>query len=211
MEKGFQLIRNTSDFEYALTQWEDKDPADKTWANFKTHFHEHQLKLKKVRGPTMQQAGYHHANLLASRISQDIDEKLQERDSNMIAMLQSSLTGTSCSSSSNDESESLPSQAASSVTSDHTQLAILQLLREIQVDLKQSATNPNTCRNGQRKRFGRKTPDDKTYPPRDDKSKYCWTHGACNHGGSDCRWKAKGHKDEATFDNKMGGSCAYCN
>ena len=120
MEKGLQLIHNTSDFKHALTQWEEKNPADKTWANFKTHFHDYQLKLKKVRGPTMQQAGYHHANVLASRISQDIDEKLQERDNNMIAMLQSSLAGISCSSSSNDESESLPSQAASSLTSDQT-------------------------------------------------------------------------------------------
>ena len=79
LEKDSQLIRNASDFEYALTQWEDKNPADKTWANFKTHFHDHQLKLKKVRGPTMQQAGYHDTNVLASRISQDIDKKLQER------------------------------------------------------------------------------------------------------------------------------------
>ena len=99
LEKGLQLIRNASDFEYALTQWEDKNPADKTWANFKTHFHDHQVKLKKVRGPTMQQGRHHHTNVLVSRISQDMDEKSQERDNNIIAMLQSSLTRTSCSSS----------------------------------------------------------------------------------------------------------------
>ena len=54
LQKGLQLIRNTNDFEYALTQWEDKAEADKTWSNFKTHFHEHQLKLKNIRGTTMQ-------------------------------------------------------------------------------------------------------------------------------------------------------------
>ena len=40
--------------------------------------------------------------------------------------------------------------------------------------------------------------------------KYCWTHGACGHFGKNCRGKAPGHKDEATFENKMGGSKALC-
>ena len=65
LEKSLMMIRATRDFEYALTQQEDKPQQDKNWANFKTHFHEAQLQLKKIRGPTMQQAGYHHANVLA--------------------------------------------------------------------------------------------------------------------------------------------------
>eukprot|EP00957_Ditylum_brightwellii_P154108 11728478-Ditylum_brightwellii.AAC.1 len=28
---------------------------------------------------------------------------------------------------------------------------------------------------------------------------YCWTHGSCNHGGVDCKHKANGHKEQATF------------
>ena len=36
--------------------------------------------------------------------------------------------------------------------------------------------------------------------------RYCHTHGACNHDSPDCRSKAEGHKDEATFQNQMGGS-----
>ncbi len=37
-------------------------------------------------------------------------------------------------------------------------------------------------------------------------SKYCWTHGLCHHHSKDCRMKANGHKNEATVDNRMGGS-----
>ena len=36
--------------------------------------------------------------------------------------------------------------------------------------------------------------------------KYCWTHGWCAHEGKDCNSKAEGHKDDATLDNKLGGS-----
>ena len=42
------------------------------------------------------------------------------------------------------------------------------------------------------------------------RTKYCWTHGACGHGSSECRNKAEGHQDTATFQNKMNGSTSHC-
>ena len=38
------------------------------------------------------------------------------------------------------------------------------------------------------------------------KWKYCFTHGACNHHSKDCSSKREDHQDDATFDNRMGGS-----
>ena len=35
---------------------------------------------------------------------------------------------------------------------------------------------------------------------------YHWRHGACNHRSKDCRDKGEGHQDDATFENRMGGS-----
>ena len=72
LEKGLTLIRRTRDFEYGLTMWEDKSVENKTWNEFKTHFHEAQLRLKQIRGPTMQQAGYRHANALDSNITSSL-------------------------------------------------------------------------------------------------------------------------------------------
>ena len=74
LEKALAIVRGTRDFEYALTLWEQKSAADKTWENFKTHFHEEQLNLKKIRGPTMNQAGYHYANALAEKISNELQQ-----------------------------------------------------------------------------------------------------------------------------------------
>ena len=39
LEKALAIVRSTRDFEYALTLWESKLDQDKTWDNFKTHFH----------------------------------------------------------------------------------------------------------------------------------------------------------------------------
>lgn len=35
---------------------------------------------------------------------------------------------------------------------------------------------------------------------------YCWTHGMTGHKGDECKTKAPGHRDEATKDNRLGGS-----
>ena len=36
--------------------------------------------------------------------------------------------------------------------------------------------------------------------------KYCWTHGVCTHASKDCKVKADGHYNNATFQDCMGGS-----
>ena len=213
LEKGLSLVRATRDFEYALTQWENKPQTQKTWANFKTHFHEAQLQLKQIRGPTMQQAGYHHANALA----QQIQQQLQDRDTQMMALLQNipSLTSSSSSSAEEDyQEEHNPTSHAANSLVDSTQLEILKLLRQIQLDMKQQA---NTYRPSQpvqpayrpRVLKAAKVPDD-AKPNRRYKNKYCWTHGACGHSSANCKDKAPGHKDEATKENKMDGSKALC-
>ena len=55
------------------------------------------------------------------------------------------------------------------------------------------------------------TPTPTQMQPRSKKKprKYCWTHGWCAHLGADYK-RAEGHKDEATLQNKMGGSTKYC-
>ena len=43
---------------------------------------------------------------------------------------------------------------------------------------------------------------------------YCWTHGRTrNKNHISCSWnnKKEGHQDDATLDNKKGGSHKYCN
>ena len=131
-----------------------------------------------MRGPTIQQVGYYHANTLAVKVSKDKEEKLQEWDQHMLAMLQNipSLIelNSSSSSGSSQDYDSPPSQAVSSVTSDQTQLAILQLLREIQLDMKKLLSGNNSRDNGnsinKQRCQNEKTPDDKNSPSRADTS-----------------------------------------
>ena len=75
--------------------------------------------------------------------------------------------------------------------------------------MKTCITAKDTSQPTMKPKRNRKTPDNSTFF-RQITDKYCWTHGGSNHLGKDCRTKAPGHKDAATFDDKMGGSKAYC-
>ena len=146
----------------------------------------------------MQQAGYHQANLIAQQIKADINTHLEERDSQVLAMLQSIPDLTSSSSGSTSEEEK-PSTHQANALVDQTQLEILRLLKEISQDLKKSKRGPPR---GQK--VGVKTPDDYT-GRRSNLNFYYWTHGAGMHDGKYCHSRAPGHKEEATKDNRMGG------
>ena len=85
-------------------------------------------------------------------------------------------------------------------------LQILRELRDAQIANNSSQSNQNRDRSS---RVNRKTPDDANFT-RVDTTKYCHTHGACNHNSSECNRKAPGHRNNATLANRRGGSNAFC-
>ena len=82
LEIGLTLIKSTRDFEKALGRWNALG-IHKTWDVFKSHFCDTQKELKEIRSPTMQQAGFHHANMPASQLRVDLGSQQTE----MLAMV----------------------------------------------------------------------------------------------------------------------------
>ena len=65
---------------------------------------------------------------------------------------------------------------------------------------KLSALNPHKSNDGGKKNS---TVNPRTGQPW---KRYCWTHGLVSYFGRDCKSKADGHQDNASFKNRMGGS-----
>ena len=124
----------------------------------------------------MRNSAFQQVNFIANKVRADI---ARTRDSIIEALAERDT---------DNELIEPANENANAVSSDATQLAILQLLKDIKEDLKRA---PNTARNPRRK-F------------------YCWSHGACGHKSADCRNKKDGHQDTATFTNKKGGSTKGC-
>ena len=212
IEFALQIIRSTHDFEKALGEWEAKPTANTNWTNLKLHFSQAQEELKKIRGPTMVQAGFHQMNNIAHDIREEFMQTRTEL-ANMAALLKAV----------DDNSQSTHSTEASTVsdissikesvsnTSElNVQLEMMKLLKSMQNEIANlSKNNSGNNNNGNNTRKGRKTPDNPSFT-RNKTDQYCWTHGGCAHAGNKCTNKAPGHKDAATFDDKMGGSKAFC-
>ena len=124
----------------------------------------------------------------------------------------------------NDEPPASEQHAMNATIADNVQLQILNFLQDMQNTQlggsnrrgngggTNSASRSSNSGNGggtQRQRINRQTPDNATFN-RADTTKYCHTHGACNHSSTECNRKAAGHKDTATRANRMGGSNAFC-
>ena len=209
LDISLTVVRNTRDFERALGDWEVLPPIWKTWDNFKTHFKEAQKQLRAIRGPTMQQAGYHHANHLAQQLKSDI----QQQDSDILTYIQTAIDSASHSDTGSITETATPSDMSTMTPqTDMVQVEMLNILQQIQ----QSLTNtdgqqqPNNNTNQRtRTRGPRKTPDNASFN-RNKTDKYCWTHGGCNHTSAECNSKASGHQDGATFEKRQGGSNAFC-
>ena len=162
----------------------------------------------------MQQAGYHHAHMLAEQLKTD----MERRDQELFSVIQSvadcnASTASPPSITSTEMSSITPSQhQANAVKTDPVQLEMLKILQQMQQSMltqtqpppQQSTYQPRT-----NKRAPKKTPDHASYP-RKRTDTYCWTHGGSNHSSQQCQRKAPGHQDAATFENRLGGSNAYC-
>ena len=217
LDIGLTVLRNTRDFERALGDWEALPLDQKTWLKFKQHFMAAQQQLKAIRGPMMQQAGYHHVNHLAAQLCKDLEDRHQEFLSVIQTLDPSSVAPTAAETQITSISDIMsPTQCINATTTDMVQFEMLKLLRQMQ----QSMNNmPQTLAPAPatrlapapapKRRINRKTRDNANFPRRTT-NQYCWTHGGCAHGSKDCSAPALGHWKEATFENRMGGSNAYC-
>ena len=136
----------------------------------------------------MQKVGFHQANLLINKLSNDLQQSFNHRNEQLSAAINNIPSLIESSSQSSDLNDTPPTQAANLVQHDQVQLEILKLLKEIRSDMKSSKSyesdtiTPPPNRSNLK---GRKT-SDTSGKMRSDVLKYCWTHGACDYNRHNC-------------------------
>ena len=204
---GKIIITNAAIFGDAVEKWNNKPPADKTWATFKTHFSKAQRDYKAARPTaTLADQGFINQANVVDQIMQLLDTQRQE-EAAMAAQ---------------EEADRILQEHHQQATANATtEKKELQDLRDTVDKLTKLMTNPDndrwSSRGGDRGRGGRNgyrgRLRDITNAGRQSQTKnssYCWTHGACNHQSKDCENPADGHKKTATFQNMMKGSTKRC-
>ena len=74
---GFQIIKNTHDFETGIEKWIDLPRQQKTWAKFKSHFESAHLRLREIRGATMRSSSFNQVNLILAQVN-DVKHAIAE-------------------------------------------------------------------------------------------------------------------------------------
>ena len=82
-------------------------------------------------------------------------------------------------------------------TNDDTIKQLLQKMKDLESEVKSAKTNTGNGLGNNKKKGKNKDKKDRIY---------CWPHEACAHSGKDCNNPKDGHKNEAIFQNKTGGS-----
>ena len=87
---ALHVIKSTNDFQQGLHDWYNLPAANQTWLRLKQHFQTARRNLKKMRGPIMQEAGFHQANKISSEI-QDVKnniETMQEAQRSVLSAIE---------------------------------------------------------------------------------------------------------------------------
>jgi hypothetical protein len=178
---GYAKIFATCNFMSACRRWNEKETADKTWANFKVHFAAAHRQHKQMQGELAANSGYH---AVKAAVGQTEDQMAEATIGNLANL--ATATATYCG-------------VVVTLTEANSRLT-RQLedrsneLKEVNALLKKERAD----RRGQR-----------TFNPSLDN--YCWTHGykvANSHTSQSCNYPKNGHKHEATKTDNMGVSQA---
>ena len=171
----------------------------------------------------MLQTGCRHANMLTRQLKASISMQGTE----MLEILQSKQLNDNApkggpTQPAPQEYNPPPNPAANTSTQQGVQLEMLRTLQAIQANMNTGGNGGGRgTRDGCGSRGGRcgqagrgprvyaKTPDEATFHCQDT-TKYCWTHGGCNHVSVDCTRQAPGHNNAATRENCLLGSNAFC-
>jgi hypothetical protein len=178
---GYANIFATAHFMSACRRWNEKPTAEKTWAQFKSHFAAAHRQHKQTQGESAATAGYHSAN---SAVTQTEDQMSEAT----IGSLSNLATATAA-----------DRGVVAALTQANSRLA-KQLednsseLRELKAFL-----DKERCEKRGPRRFNPSA------------SNYCWTHGykfGSTHTSLTCKLPKPGHKMESTRADNMGGSQA---
>ena len=206
---AYTKFNRTGLLSIAINEWNRKPTVQKTWIALKAHFRQARKELKETSGSTI---GSSQLNETANLVQQVVDGVQQ-------ALLPSDAA--------HDPTAEILQQVVNSASATTTtQQQLMQQIANLQQTVTQMQFQLNTSNQQQphafdpagrggrgggyqgRGRGGGRGGAPLRYPRR--YNLYCWTHGGCGHLGGACRDKKPGHKDEATFENKMGGSTANC-
>ena len=234
VDMAYLVFQKTGIFQHSLKDWNNKSPVDQTFADFKVFMRKEYLDLEAVGGLTVNNGMESQANMIKeikdhnSIIAQELKDELRESMLNTLQAfnviesdenINPNIMGY-------DHQQSLipqfqqfsqpiipqqPDQQMLAVKSQHdnTINELLKQMATMQAQIKNMSVFSQPSINHNQ---GRVSQTSDNINPKTGKEwrRYCWSCGCCPHWGKHCPQKKRGHKNEASFRNRMDGSSQNC-
>ena len=233
VDMAYIVLQRCKPFKMSLREWNGRPVADRTWNNFKNHFREAQISLRKTGEITIEE-GINHTemiNLVSKGVRAALEEHEQPREetANNVEETNSDLRQQL------DEMRQMLEQMNAVQQAIPNQQNTMQMQYPAQPWMQtqpqyQQYTPPQhkfyqghqfqeynqggrggrgrSNRYGRDGRNGRGGRGGRGASRRE--RKYCWTHGLCAHNRKECNSPAQGHQQQATLENRMGGNTNGC-
>ena len=195
MDLAYMVFAKHPVLQQDLRAWNRTPTLHRTWANMALHFREAQEDLSSL--PTAGDT-YHQANtmstmadLVAQRLLDTMPTTPEVEPS--VETINTAIT---------QREISLAAREA----------ALVAQMQELTTLMRTGTINTNSRTRNQRNNRGRGAaggsgrPNDNTAANKNRNRLYCWSHGACAHGSTECNNQLPGHVPTATFHNMQGGS-----
>ena len=180
VSKAYNLLIKSGVYALGCREWESKSTPEKTWNNLKKHFSK-EYRLLRTQKSLGTTDSFDRANKMQEIL--DSQEAFQQNTETILQDLANIAKTSNEEEESNKKLKSEMEECKKCVQKLQNDVKdIYQLLANFPKEAKRSNSN----------------------------RKYCWTHGSCFHSSKQCTNKADGHKDEATFRNRMAGSNKNC-
>ena len=192
------VLMNAQIFADSIKDWNLLAADNKTWTTFQAHFIHAQREYKRARTVvTTSDLGFSSpaptANLAyCPPVDHDASPTFQDPQAYLQALQATHLANHVA-----PVPEPEPQANAVSSPSDLVMKELLETIKTLTTEV--AAVKSSTGKIKSKKKDKKGNGD-----------LYCWTHGLCRHKGTDCNNKATGHKDDATFSDRKGGSVKNC-
>jgi len=216
---AYLIFQKTRIFTDGLKVWNSKPSNLKTFVNFKIHMRKEYSDLQDVGGLTIQNTMPGQANmiqelkdhqvLMSNNLKQEFETNLahtlqalsliDENKENMNYQLNEQFIPQ------NEEQETMMMNMKSKRDPIIDQLMKQMTVMSNQIQALSGGNNTNTG-------TGQSGSSSSHINPKTGQEwkRYCWSCGCCTHWGKNCPNKKKGHKNDATFKNRMNGSSNNC-
>ena len=207
VQLGYLIFNRTRAYMDALKVWNAKPQADRTYLHFQTHLRNEFHALRQVGALRIQDSS---VNML-----QEVRDQMNQRSVELGTQLNETMRTNFMEAfrllhpEPPNEEIAPPQQALNVQTTTPDVMAVITRMQTTMDDL--------TARlNSTAQSLATNTPNlvatDNTINPRTGRTfkRYCWSCGCCVHWGRHCSVKKRGHKNDATFKDRKGGSDEGC-